>query len=140
MHKIQGFLYGHYDSRGGATFIEGTDKAKADAEYVLPFCLEQVFPDEPEVVKERNREIIEQDFLGEATIESEFRIENEQDIEQGEHAEPLWVRFVPNDPKNEGFQGSPGRYELAIGTKPPAEDWKESELGEDAFGVIVLRS
>ena len=45
--KIQGFLYGHYDSRGGCTFVERPTKEEADKEYVKAFQVDS-YADSPE--------------------------------------------------------------------------------------------
>lgn len=34
----EGFLYGHYDSRGGTTFIEAKTKKEADLRYLREVC------------------------------------------------------------------------------------------------------
>lgn len=143
MRKYEGFLYGHYDSRGGCSFIEADSKEKADAVYLQSFCLgeEELKAIMAPYMKTYGEEIIEEDFLGAATIESEDEIEDGTDMEYGEHGDrpiPLWVQFSPNNPENTN-QGNTGSYRLRYGGECPA-GFQESELGEDAFGVIIMRA
>jgi hypothetical protein len=126
MPKITGFLYGHYDSRGGAAFIEGTDKEQADAKYVEDFGLDQIF-DDPEELTTAKNQVLEDDFLGLATVESPKEIQEGEDIDYRDDDLKLWV-------KNDGTT-----YELVVAAEQP-EGFGESELGEDAFGVMVTRS
>src|SRR5262249_28746259 len=87
--KYEGFIFGHYDSRGGAVFIAGGTEAearKAYAESGQP--LQEQFEDaaqwandegahpmwkqiaEAETEEEKIRILTEEDFYGPATIES----------------------------------------------------------------------
>ena len=134
--KLEGFLFGHYDSRGGTTFVESNDQAKAKKKYADSFYFDEDQNDEA-------MEIANDDFLGPATIESEEEIGDGQDIEYGEVVDgndagqlPLWVRV--NGDGDDKHQGSPGTYHLQFGGECP-DGHEESELGEDAFGVIVIR-
>ena len=130
-HKYEGFLYGHYDSRGGATFVEGTDRDKADKQYAEAFICEGYEGATPE---QQAKEICEEDFLGFATVESPIEIHHGQDIDfQFVEMEPEWKLWVkaPDDPTEEAH------YELRIAKEQP-DGFEESELGEDAFGMVVL--
>jgi hypothetical protein len=121
--KIEGVLYGHYDSRGGAIFITSPEgrTPKTDERYTGLFCVED----------EYKKELADDDFLGPATIESDEEITNEQDLDFDSDGTPLWVRDFTNG------EGGVGKYHLQYGGECP-EGYSESELGEDAYGVIVL--
>jgi len=134
MTKLQGFLFGHYDSRGGASFVVAETKAEAYKKYVSTFWL-----DEEEKATEGVK-IAEEDFLGAATLESEHEIEDGTDLEYGEDGDrpiPLWVSYVPDNPEDTNH-GAPGVYKLRWGGECP-EGFRASELGEDAFGVILMK-
>jgi hypothetical protein len=132
-HTIKGVLYGHYDSRGGATFIEsengrdeGTDRLYAEA-----FCCEGYeFDGKVVSAAEEAKEICDQNFLGEAILHSDKSVLHGEDIEYEDNALPIWVK-EPDGPTEEA------RYEIQRGGECP-EGWTESQLGEDAFGIIVL--
>ena len=130
MTKLQGFLFGHYDSRGGATFVVADDKKEAAKKYASAMWLES---------EEEALEVATEDFLGAATVESDLEIEDGTDLQSYEDdAIPLWVAFVPDDPANANCHGAPGVYTLRYGGECP-EGYRESELGEDAFGVILMK-
>ena len=131
MTKLQGFLFGHYDSRGGATFVVATDKAEAYKKYASGMWLDEDHQDEA-------IECAKEDFLGAATLESELEIEDGTDLQSYEDdAIPLWVHHVPDNPEDTNH-GAPGVYKLRYGGECP-EGYRESELGEDAFGVILMK-
>jgi len=73
MHQHKGFLYGHYDSRGGTTFIEANTRDEADRRYG------EVFGYSPEETKEFNPG--GNDFIGEAVLSSPSPLEDEEDLE-----------------------------------------------------------
>jgi hypothetical protein len=126
MPRIQGFLYGHYDSRGGASFYETATKEEADQIYKTSFVLDA---DEAE---EYGQQIADEDFLGTAAIESDTDVQDEEDIEYRDEGDErkLWVREDKNSETS--------HYELRIAKDQPP-GFGESELGEDAFGVLVFR-
>jgi hypothetical protein len=127
MKTISGWLYGHYDSRGGATFIAAPSKAEADEWYCNDFALEEIWKGDE--LKEAKASLIEEDFMGPATLQSPVEIKNGEDIEYRDEKDPLklWNQMkVESDP----------HYSLVIAKEPPDETYEESELGEDAFGVI----
>ena len=136
-HEIKGVLYGHYDSRGGSTFVESSDgrTPTTDALYAESFCCEGWdFGDGRKISKEQQaKQLCDDDFLGTATIRSEAEIQNGQDIEYDDNALPVWVKET-TDPSGRYAE----HYEIQHGGECP-EGYKESELGEDAFGIIVMR-
>jgi len=75
------FLYGHYDSRGGATLIEDESKEKADIRYAEAFCNED---SEWGTKAEQDKQLIEEDFLGKVTFTSYRDVQDGEDLEQGE--------------------------------------------------------
>lgn len=70
------YLYGHYDSRGGATLIAAESREKADAQYLEAFWQ----PDESE---QWRSELLEEDFIAEVTFTSYREVETGEDLEQG---------------------------------------------------------
>jgi hypothetical protein len=129
-YRITGYLYGHYDSRGGATFIEAKSREEADPFYSEAFMCEGYDEVTPE---QQAKEICDDDYLGPATIESDVEIAHGQDLEHDENALPLWVHT------DESQDPVIAVYKLRYGGECP-EGFQESELGEDAFGVVVLRA
>jgi len=75
------YLYGHYDSRGGAQLIEAPDRETADKAYVLQF-----WPDDPNdsELEETRKAMIEEDFIAEVTLESYREIKHGEEIEYTE--------------------------------------------------------
>ena len=139
--NLNGFLFGHYDSRGGATFVVAQSKEEAFKKYASAFWMDE------EEKKTEGLEVAKEDFLGAATLESELEIEDGTDLEYNEQGPdqegdgihlPLWVKFEAADPFDAGLQGAPGTYHLVYGGECP-EGHAESELGEDAFGVILMK-
>jgi len=127
---LHGFLYGHYDSRGGATFVEAKTREEADPFYVEAFCY---VPECGMTKEEWTKQLSDDDFLGTATIESPIEITHGMDIDFGfTEMEPTWKLW------NQMRVESDGHYELRIAKEAPDETYEESELGEDAFGVVVL--
>jgi len=128
--KITGFLYGHYDSRGGATFIEAATQEEANPFYLESFACDDV---EGMTKAEIEANIVKDDFLGPATLESPTEITHGMDVDYRDDGQKLWVKW------KEDANPTDFVYELAVAKEPPPGAWEESELGEDAFGVIVLR-
>lgn len=75
------FLYGHYDSRGGATLIEDDTQEQAHIRYAALFCNED---QEWGTKKEQDERLIEEDFIGKVTFTSYRDVEDGEDLEQGE--------------------------------------------------------
>jgi hypothetical protein len=68
----RGFLYGHYDSRGGTTFVEADSRDTALRRYVIGFGYEDGKPFQFDVpTADWLRMIEDEDFLCEAMIESD---------------------------------------------------------------------
>jgi len=74
------FLYGHYDSRGGATLIEDETKEAASARYLESFWCED---NEWGTKADQEKQIIEDDFIAEVTFTSYREVEDGEDLEQG---------------------------------------------------------
>jgi len=79
------YLYGHYDSRGGAQLIEAPDRETADKAYALQFWPDD--PNEPNTETYR-KEMIEEDFIAEVTLESSREIKHGEEIEYTDPIEP----------------------------------------------------
>jgi hypothetical protein len=129
-HRITGVLYGHYDSRGGATFIEctngrdeGTDNLYAESFWI---------GDSEQERKENTKRICDDDFLGPAVLESDTAVTHGMDVDYRNDYQKLWVKW------KEDANPTDFVYELVVAKEKPPGAWEESELGEDAFGVVVL--
>ena len=127
MTKHTGFLYGHYDSRGCATFLEAKTKEEADFRYV-----EMIFEgwDPAERTKEYEKELIEGDFI--APCEIEGPISDGEDIEYREDGQTLWTN-IPSE-----WPDGIANVEFRVAKECPGEGWHESNFGEDAAGVIFI--
>jgi len=128
MTKTTGFLYGHYDSRGGATFIPVATREEADRLYASIFMHHNGIFDSKEEADEADKQVCEEDFLGAATVESPTPLEDGQDIEYDHDPEEdpsLWVREFDS------------HYELVVSKECPGDGFEPSQLGEDAYGVII---
>jgi hypothetical protein len=155
--EYKGFLFGHYDSRGGATFIEGTDEFEAKLKYIeYGIGYEQTMKDAAEWSSEAYEhglgwpvspfwaelhalrddkpaaveKIVGEDFIAPATIESWRELKEGEDIEWLEGDEKLWANGEDLE------DGTTVMFRLTQGQESPGEDWIESEYGEDACGVI----
>ena len=107
MNTYEGFIFGHYDSRGGGTFIEDANELNARNRYIemgngLEYdkeCAERWSKDEgaspmwAEVHALRDDEealiryLTEEDFISPAKLESYRPISEGEDLEWGEHGE-----------------------------------------------------
>ncbi|MCP1829100.1 hypothetical protein J2R76_005800 [Bradyrhizobium sp. USDA 4532] len=137
----RGFLFGHYDSRGGTMFVEAGTEDQALRHYALTLGCEP-----SELGEELLRELHDGDFLCEAMIESADLIEvgadldgattGSFDLETGEgvtawivgrNGNPeFWLDCLPTD-------GSPLR--IWYGTKP-AEISFAPRWDDDAYGLL----
>jgi hypothetical protein len=106
----QGFLYGHYDSRGGTTFIAEPTQEKADARYAAIFGMEAA-----EIA-----DAIEEDRFGPATLYTN------QELEPGEELE-----------STQSGEGT-GKVLVAVATLPPELSPDEFKLDEDGFSDAFL--
>lgn len=126
--KTEGYLYGHYDSRGGATFVIAPTREQADALYVEAFATNE-YADDAAQAEEYNKNIIDEDFLGTAELESPHEPVQGEDLEYRDEGDPLrlWVKELYRDKEH--------HYFLALAAECP-DGFEESELGEDACGVV----
>jgi hypothetical protein len=124
MNKYEGWLFGHYDSRGGASFYVGFTKETALAEYA------DTFGDPGMDADTFRAQLEETDFLGPATLETKHTPKDGEDLEYRTDDQVLWVRV--QDETNPHF-------ELRLSEDRPEEDgFIPAELGEDAFGVLFI--
>jgi hypothetical protein len=124
MNKYEGWLFGHYDSRGGASLYVGFTKEAALAEYAKSFIDTEI----PGL--DFKAQLEETDFLGTATLETAHTPKDGEDLEYRTDDQVLWVRV--KDEANPHF-------ELRLSEDRPDEDgFIPAELGEDAFGVLFI--
>jgi hypothetical protein len=103
-----GYLFGHYDSRGGATFVVAPDEMSARASYIeMGIGYEEIMKDAAEWMQEHHpdtfwselhdlrndreaaiRKITEEDFIDSVTVESYRELRDGEDIEYGEITDP----------------------------------------------------
>ena len=145
MREYHGFLFGHYDSRGGTTFIEAENESDACKQYAAVMAWD-VDDEEPEPSAS-------EELLGAAVIQTESALPGEPiDLDggfTGEHSGRLWVLGYesegddPDDPKwgtaavvvwgapdrvprgrqaprGQGYDGALGRRRLLLPVLPPA--------------------
>jgi hypothetical protein len=99
--RIEGFIFGHYDSRGGGTFLEGTDEMAARRKYVeMGQGFAQTMEDAANWSKDENaagfwgelhalrddeeaalKFLTDEDFISRATLESYRDIREGEDLE-----------------------------------------------------------
>jgi hypothetical protein len=78
------YLYGHYDSRGGATLIEAENREQADHAYLTSFGMLSFMATEEWNTPEHRAEFINEEFITEVNaLESHRTIEKGEDIEYG---------------------------------------------------------
>jgi hypothetical protein len=70
MKQLNGYVYGHYDSRGGSSFVTATSREEADKRYAYHFWTEEFI--EQELAKEDwwegISEYVKDDFMCEAVL------------------------------------------------------------------------
>lgn len=82
--EIHGFLFGHFDSRGGCTFVEAANEATALAKYSEAFKYwNDADPDAASNAAELLANLKDDDLLGPAIIETELEIVDGQELDGG---------------------------------------------------------
>jgi hypothetical protein len=88
MREYHGFLFGHYDSRGGTTFIEAENESDACKQYAAVMAWDVDDDEESEASAT-------EELLGAAVIQTESALPGEPiDLDggfTGEHSGRLWV-------------------------------------------------
>ena len=107
MTTYSGYLFGHYDSRGGATFIEDPDEMNARKRYIeMGLGFDETMKDAAEWSQSEGaaefwseihalrddpeaaiRKITEEDFIDSVTLESYRELRDGEDIEYGEETD-----------------------------------------------------
>jgi hypothetical protein len=146
-NKYEGFLYGHYDSRGGTTFVNHPDRATADLWYASAFGFDE------DDMKEFAPGLALEDYLGPATIYSDVDLLangaamdlSEQFTGDTDHV--LWmkvpddVKQQPDDEDSDDYNWSNWEpyelYYLTVGTKPPCYAVYGMRFDDDAFGLVI---
>jgi hypothetical protein len=148
-YTYRGFLYGHYDSRGGTTFVEADSRAAALRRYVIGFGYQDGDPTQFDIpTADWLRMIEDEDFLCEATIESdeelivgidldgEFTGGYDPDTGVGRTA---WVPKPADGVDTAGLvmgcitPGAP--IVIRYGAKP-GDDWIAPRFDDDAYGLL----
>lgn len=150
--RYECYLFGEYNSRGGATLIEAADEDSAREAYVeAGMGYESTMQDAAEWAdspgaagfwnelhalrhdkKAAIRKITEEQFIGKTILLSEEEvpeIDLEWDIDEDQTM--LW------EPEGQR-EANPAERTLWYGKTPPA-GWVPTEYGEDACGVVFIR-
>lgn len=134
VERITAFVYGHYDSRGGAMMITAPNEEAAHKAYVKTF-----FADEPEDFENQHAQLVDEDFM-EGPIPVIVLGEklpapgNETDLLYSNPTfKDYWVK------KNEKIVA------LLLSNKetkfaPTGFKLESAELGEDAFGLLYIKA
>lgn len=135
-HECFGFLYGHYDSRGGTTMVEAGDRETADRRY------SQLFGDVDTTAAQ-------EDFLGKAVLSSPECLTQEEELDSQDPAMVFLLTggklYDPADEENEdqGFvleQKEPYCLWYAPDGVPPDQPATHPRWDDDAFSFIFLPS
>lgn len=134
-HEHRGFLYGHYDSRGGTTMIEAATREEADRRY-----LRDVFCFDESDIADFAAGVAEADYLGEATLSTPDVLDTPRELDDNDPALVFWLTgdklYEPGDEDAEEFlPESPTVYRLwhsPDGTPPP-EPAIHPRWNDDAF-------
>jgi hypothetical protein len=163
MHEYNGFLFGHYDSRGGAMFLQGDDINEAwlwylEVSYSLtpeqllgdaikfapqyPRSHWRAIRDEPDPIT-RVKMYCGEDYLGKAHITSYRELIDGEDIEydglgsetkEWNEGDPIMTRTWA---KTQGENIEILFSEEIRNEENPPEGWEPSNFGEDACGLII---
>lgn len=159
--KYEGFVFGHYDSRGGAVFIAAKTEAEARRAYVTSGAsLEDQIADAKEwgsdeaqaqgahpmwkevanaTEEEAIRLLSEEDFWGPATIEAYRELQDNEDLEFDTDEDDTHHRLFANySPTHDGEKPALVEFRLVEEAIEETEDNKKSEWGEDAYGLIFI--
>ena len=153
-HITKGWLYGHYDSRGGATLVYAPNREEADRIYASVFMHHSGIFDTKEEADEADKQVCEEDFIAPAIVMSHRPLEHNEDLENSCPNPPAWEPHDPHewavlwcpkeeaDPWNSLPEGGDIHFiltnEWARDDNPPVKGWVPSQFGEDAYGVIFM--
>lgn len=151
--KIEGILFGHYDSRGGATLKVGFKGLEAFKSYVEDFRYE------PEDDMTGLEEVAIDDFLGRAKVWVGDYADGESDVLQGEIRRTTYQLHFTFDGGSEPSQDYvaikldddgdiPEKYNINLLPREVVEELcgrlgssryelRHHDLGEDAFGLVI---
>jgi hypothetical protein len=142
MFRYDGFLYGHYDSRGGSVFVIAGGREEADRKYIRQF-----WGEDPEFGVE-----IDEDFLGEGFIESPAilcsngevqEISEDEDTECDDDGQRISGTCTVLKGHKGGWEEFPedgGPFELLYiqGDTPIPDGYAEPRWTDDAFGLLLV--
>jgi hypothetical protein len=132
-----GFVYGHFDSRGGTTFICEEDRKKADQKYFDLFELSQ------EEIDQFGSKLIEEDFFGPADLDIDgLDIDLRDHLDLENHG--VVVVLNPGEKSWQTFTGD--RFKLKfirttdVGelTQPVPDGGVVGEWSDDAYGFVII--
>jgi hypothetical protein len=141
----KGYLFGHYDSRGGTVFIEAASKDQALRHYALELGFEPEEMSEPLL-----SELHDEDFLCEAVLESYDLIEVGTDLDGAVtgHFDPesnegitAWIVGRGGDPEwwLDSLPTGGSLLHIWYGSKP-AQTGFAPRWDDDAFGLLFYRA
>lgn len=135
MTTYEGHLFGHYDSRGGASFYATADLELAVENYARSF----IYCD-PDDLANNKTNALEEDYLGPCVIYSPRPLRDGEDIESDEntHLEANWFPWQGRAGELDEVKEIPSTIEIRI-VAGPADPDSENYFGEDAFGLLVIQ-
>jgi hypothetical protein len=144
MIQTKGFLYGHYDSRGGTMFVVAPNRDAADKAYVKAAGW-------PEDLLEEAKTMIEEDFYGEALVFSQAALP-EGDLEEQHEGAVICSGdriYWPPDPAIDGEEFMDNEEKGTLFLEFVEKDaqpfafktgWHQPRWNDDAFGFHVVKA
>lgn len=147
MHQTKGFLYGHFDSRGGSMFVVAPTREKADEMYAKQAGWAH------HLEREEWQGVVDQDFFREVVLnhvnpleKGNFDLEGSDDglvIAAGSHSHWPPTHEEPENENGNNFWDAPqGELEyVEEGAKPVLfkDGWTHPRWDDDAFFFYVVQ-
>lgn len=147
MNSVHGFVYGHYDSRGGTYFIAAGSKTEADTYYNKNVFAEDEIFTEKELI-EMDYHISDDDFMFEADLYMPYVPPSGTEleeigivVEEGNYGLEDWNEEILKTEVPDDFSRKTGFAVLEFvpfGEKPKklSNGWNQPRWDDDAYGFI----
>jgi hypothetical protein len=122
--RYEGHLYGHYDSRGGTSFVVASSRKEADKRYIEFFWPGDEFD---------FTDAAEEDHLGYAVIESDQPLAHGSDIDEGGD-----YRVFCQGAEEDEFVGKNSHELVRAIENPDGEEYAHPRWDDDAFSLIFI--